>query len=237
MGYALDERRPSCGDPLPETLESHAGVVILGGPMSANDDHDYIGREIEFAGVALKEGKPLLGICLGAQIIARHLGERVAPHPEGRMEIGYYPLEPTAAGDALCAHLFPRIVYQWHREGFDLPQGAELLARGGDFPIQAFRYGSATALQFHPEVSYSTICRWTTRGVERMEAPGAQDRQTHFDGWFRFDAAISRWTQAFLGAWIAPQPFKRLKTPHIWTNPPVVMDLYAAGPFAHFGCK
>jgi GMP synthase (glutamine-hydrolysing) len=205
MGYVLDERRPSCGDCLPKTLDDHAGAIIFGGPMSANDNDDYIRREIDFVGTVLKSNKPLLGICLGAQMIARHLGERVAPHPDGHTEIGYYPLEATPAGDALCTRQLPRHVYQWHKEGFDLPRGADLLARGGDFPIQAFKYGSAVALQFHPEVCYSTICRWTTRGCERMNTPGAQDRETHFDGWFRFDATIARWTRTFLGEWIAPQ--------------------------------
>src|SRR5690554_2358933 len=65
-GYTLDIRRPRYGDPLPETLENHAGAVIFGGPMSANDPEEYIKRETEWIGVALKERKPFLGICLGA---------------------------------------------------------------------------------------------------------------------------------------------------------------------------
>lgn len=207
QGYLLDERRPSCGDPLPTNLAGYTGVVIFGGPMSANDDFDYIRRETDFVGLALKEEKPLLGICLGAQLIARHLGERVGPHPQGRAEIGYYPIDPTPEGDKLCPMPCPRTVYQWHREGFDLPKGARLLARGGeDFPIQAFAYGSAVALQFHPEVSYSTICRWTTRAGERMMCAGAQPLDHHFDGWFLYDRAIAQWTHTFLAAWATKQP-------------------------------
>ena len=148
-------------------MRDHAGVVIFGGPMSANDEDDFIRREIEWIAVPLKEKKPFLGICLGAQMCARHLGGRVFPHPTGHVEIGYYPIRPTAAGRAVVDP-WPERVYQWHREGFDLPAGAELLAEGDTFAVQAFRYGPAAyALQFHPEVTHAMMHRWTTRGHER----------------------------------------------------------------------
>src|SRR6266576_2506724 len=73
-GYALDVRRPRVGDLLPETMASHAGAIIFGGPMSANDTDDFIRREIDWLRVPLKEKKPFLGICLGAQMLAHHLG-------------------------------------------------------------------------------------------------------------------------------------------------------------------
>ncbi len=88
------------------------------------------------------------------------------PHADGHAEIGYYPIRPTDVGLSLCDP-WPEQVYQWHREGFDLPHGADLLAEGDSFPVQAFRYGSGYALQFHPDVTHATICRWTTRGHER----------------------------------------------------------------------
>ncbi|HTV34834.1 MAG TPA: glutamine amidotransferase, partial [Xanthobacteraceae bacterium] len=129
LGYPLDVRRPRFGDPLPDTMSEHAAGIIFGGPMSANDEDEFIHREIEWIGVPLKEHKPFLGICLGAQMCARHLGGRVFRHPEGRAEIGYYPIRPTNAGLAVV-NAWPECVYQWHREGFDLPPGAELLAAG-----------------------------------------------------------------------------------------------------------
>src|ERR1700758_3397915 len=104
LGHALDIRRPRFGDPLPETLEAHAGAVIFGGPMSANDSDDYIAREIDWIEIPLREQRPFLGICLGAQMLAKHLGARVAPHSRGRVEMGYYPIRPTPAGLTLCAH-------------------------------------------------------------------------------------------------------------------------------------
>jgi GMP synthase (glutamine-hydrolysing) len=95
MGFGLDIRRPVLGDSLPSSLSDHVGAIVFGGPMSANDEEDYLRREIDWLAVPLAENKPYLGICLGAQMLARHLGTRVGPHPEGLTEIGWYPLEAT----------------------------------------------------------------------------------------------------------------------------------------------
>lgn len=206
MGFRLQECRPRFGDALPATMENYAGAIIFGGPMSANDPDDFIRREIDWIKVPLKEDKPLLGLCLGAQMIARHMGERVYVHHEAGAEIGYYNVRPTDHGRALCEAPFPETVYQWHREGFDLPRQGALLAEGDMFPVQGFQYGSATALQFHPEVTYISICRWTTRAGERMHGKGAQPRRAHIDGWYQYDAPIARWTHEFLGRWSGLHP-------------------------------
>jgi GMP synthase (glutamine-hydrolysing) len=201
-GYHLDIRRPSCGDPLPKTMDAHDGVIIFGGPMSANDDLPWIHDEIDFIGKPLAAGKPFLGICLGAQMLARHLGHRVAPHPEGRVEVGYYPIRATEDGATVCPCAFPKKVYQWHREGFDLPTGATLLASGDDFEAQAFSYGrGAYGLQFHPEVTYAMMCKWTVTGVDRLSMPGALPRDMHLKGWYLHDAAVAAWLKAFLRTW------------------------------------
>ncbi len=201
LGYGLDVRRPRFGDPLPATLCDHAAAVIFGGPMSANDTDAFIRREIDWITVPLKEDKPLLGICLGAQMCARALGAQVFLHPEGQAEIGYYPIWPTAAGLAVVDP-WPQQVYQWHREGFDLPQGAELLAEGDMFEVQAFRYGSAYALQFHPDVTHLMMHKWTTRGHIRLELPGAKPRAAHFADRAVYDHAAHAWLGAFLQRWI-----------------------------------
>ena len=205
MGYPLDIRRPRFGDALPDTLDHHAAAVVFGGPMSANDPDKYVRREIDWIEIPLREQRPYLGICLGAQMLARQLGARVAPHPEGRVEVGYYPITPTDAGRALCPD-WPARVYHWHGEGFQLPDGAELLARGRDFPIQAFRFGNAFGLQFHPDVTYAMMYRWTTLGCVRMDQPGAQPRHVHFAERAVYDAAERAWLQHFLDGWIARTP-------------------------------
>jgi GMP synthase (glutamine-hydrolysing) len=201
QGFGLDLRRPRFGDPLPETLRDHSAAVIFGGPMSANDDDDFIRREIDWIKVPLKDDKPFLGICLGAQICARALGGRVFLHPRGHAEVGYYPIRPTTAGLAVVDP-WPEQVYEWHREGFDLPSGAELLAEGDMFEVQAFRYRRAYALQFHPDVTHQTMYRWIARGQTRLEMPGAKPRDTHFVDRAVYDHSARAWLSVFLERWI-----------------------------------
>lgn len=205
-GHALDIRRPRFGDPLPKTMAHHAGAVIFGGPMSANDPDDFVKAEIDWIGVCLKEKAPFLGICLGAQMLTRHLGGRVDPHVEGRAEVGYYALDVTDDGHSHAAEAgfsWPSTVYQWHREGFECPNGAECLATGGDFPVQAIRAGGkAYGIQFHPEVTPAMMYRWSVRGYERTLMPGAQLGHTHLSGWYQYDPAIRAWLDAFLDHWL-----------------------------------
>ncbi|MEH2564796.1 GMP synthase (glutamine-hydrolyzing) [Bradyrhizobium sp. AZCC 2289] len=205
LGYCLDIRRPRFGDPLPETLDRHAGAVIFGGPMSANDGDDYVRREIDWIEVPLREQRPFLGICLGAQMLAKQLGAPVAPHPEGRVEVGYYPIRPTRAGHVLCPN-WPDRVYHWHGEGFELPAGCELLAEGDDFPVQAFQSGNAFGLQFHPDVTYAMMHRWTTRGCVRMDSPGARPRHLHFEDRAVRDVAERAWLKNFIDGWLTRMP-------------------------------
>jgi len=94
-------------------------------------------------------------------------------------------------------------MYQWHREGFALPRGTELLAEGDIFPIQAFRAESAFAIQFHAEVTHAMMCRWTTRGAARMELPGAKQRHEHFADRPVYDHGVRRWLADFLDHWLA----------------------------------
>ena len=201
LGYPLDIRRPRFGDPLPQTMDEHAGAAIFGGPQSANDSDEFLKSETDFIAVPLREQKPFLGICLGAQMMARHLGARVYPHPQGHAEVGYYPIRPTAAGRDICAE-WPDHVYQWHREGFELPQGGELLAEGDAFSVQAFRYGSGYALQFHPEVTHAMMYRWLVRGAHRMTLPGAKQRHEHIADRAVHDLASRNWLAGFIDHWL-----------------------------------
>lgn len=201
-GFALDIRKPRFGDPLPDSLAGHAGAVIFGGPMSANDPDDFIRREIDWLAVPLREGAPFLGVCLGAQMLIKHLGGTVSNHCEGCAEIGFYRLYPTEAGARLCD--WPDMVYQWHREGFDLPAGCELLARGDLFRNQAYvAHGTAFGLQFHSELTYAMACRWTVKGAHRFALPCAQPRAQHMAGWFRYDPPVRAWLGRFLDMWLA----------------------------------
>ena len=161
-GYPLDIRKPCIGDPLPDTLTQHSGAVVFGGPQSANDNDDFIRREIDWMSVPLKENKPLLGICLGGQLVAKaaHATVTRADAPE----IGWHPVEllPEAGDDPLFGRLPARIMaYQWHHYRFDLPGGAVPLATS-DVCLQAFRLGErAWGLQFHCEVTAEMVELWT----------------------------------------------------------------------------
>lgn len=196
-GFEIDIRRPPLGDPLPETLEDHDGVVIFGGPMSANDDEDYMRREIDFCGVALKAEKPFLGICLGAQMLVKQCGGRVAAAPCGSVEIGWYPLEATPEGSRLLD--WPQMVYHFHREGFDLPSGFERHATGPLYPNQAFKTGAcAYGVQFHGELTEAMMRRWAVKGAHRFDMPNAQKGHAHLEGRLLHDAPLRRWLEDYL---------------------------------------
>jgi GMP synthase (glutamine-hydrolysing) len=200
-GYCLDIRRPRYGDPLPATMADHAGAVIFGGPMSANDPDGYVRAEIDWLAVPLKEQAPFLGICLGAQMLVRQLGGVVSAHHAGEVEIGYYPIKATEAGRNLLKD-WPGAVYQWHREGFDLPAGTELLATGKSFFNQAIRAGNgAYGIQFHPEVTHAVMNRWLVEGAAMLTLPGA--RRDHLRQYARHDDALKVWLDNFLTLWLA----------------------------------
>lgn len=210
-GYALDIRRPVLGDPLPETLAHHSGAVIFGGPMSANDPEPFVAQEIDWISVPLKENKPYLGICLGAQMLVRHLGGKVGSHRDGLTEIGWYPLRPTEHGRLLMK--WPSMVYQFHREGFDLPRDVKLLAEGDAYPHQAIRYGeNAWGVQFHAELTRAMMQSWVVRGASRFVMPNAQQGREHLEGRMIFDAPLKAWLHEFLDlvfdrqTWAANKP-------------------------------
>lgn len=197
-GFPLDIRRPVLGDRLPSTLEAHAGAVVFGGPMSANDPDPFVRTETDWLAVPLKENKPYLGICLGAQMLVRHLGGKVEAEPEGRVEIGWYPIHPTEHG-RLLMRCWPKMVYHFHREGFDLPQGCQLLAEGDVYRNQAIRYGdNAWGLQFHAELTRAMMQRWVVHGAHRFIMPNAQQGRDHLEGRMIFDGPLKAWLSEFL---------------------------------------
>ncbi|NML75789.1 glutamine amidotransferase [Rhizobium sp. S-51] len=196
-GFPLDIRRPVLGEPLPQTLEAHSGAVVFGGPMSANDPDSFVRAETDWLAVPLKEKKPFLGICLGAQMLVRHLGGKVEADRDGRVEIGWYPIRPTEHGRLLMR--WPQMVYHFHREGFDLPHGCQLLAEGDVYRNQAFRYGQqAWGLQFHAELTRAMMQRWVVHGAHRFIMPNAQQGREHLEGRMIFDAPLRAWLSEFL---------------------------------------
>lgn len=198
---------PAAGDAVPSDLSPFQAMVVLGGPQyvhhAGDPEHAYLVEEMRMIERWLDTGRPLLGICLGAQLLAATLGAEVGEHPQGLAEIGYYRVRPTASGSGLIPD--PLQVYHWHYHGFALPQGAELLARGEIFPNQAFRYGGAAyGLQFHPDTTPEEIDRWTGLLEEQLASPGAHDRARQMKEVVLYDHGLTDWFSGFLDDWLRP---------------------------------
>lgn len=154
------------------------GLVVLGGPMSVDDTerHPHLAVEVACIRQAIDRGLPVLGICLGAQLIAKALGARI--YANAVKEIGWYEVFPTlAAQDDPLFKDFGAVekIFQWHGDAFDLPTGAVHLASSRTCSYQAFRYGTTVyGLQFHLEVDERLIERWLT--VPEHCAELAQER-------------------------------------------------------------
>jgi GMP synthase (glutamine-hydrolysing) len=153
-----------------------AALIILGGPMNVEDEEQFpfLRWEKKIIRAALEESVPMLGICLGAQLIAASLGSRVYDGPV--REIGWNPISMTAHGqvDSLLGYLPESVtVFHWHSRTFDLPAGAVCLASSTHYKTQAFRIGKLVyGLQFHLEVTSSMIERWISeRSKELARTP------------------------------------------------------------------
>jgi len=158
------------------SLEGYHGLVVLGGPMSVNDSDrlPHLVTEMKLIEEAMKRDLPILGICLGAQLIAKTLGARVYSNKE--KEIGWYDVTPTkeAEGDSLFTEFRgTEKIFQWHGETFDIPLCASHLASSLLCGNQAFRYGAKVyGLQFHLEVDEPMIHRWLRVQENRQEIAG-----------------------------------------------------------------
>ena len=163
IDYA-DLYQPGAAEPDPARYD---GLIFMGGAMSVNDGLPHLEREARWVAQAVEAGRPVLGVCLGAQLIAKALGASVYRNPV--KEIGWFEIEVTGEGaaDPLFAGVGPReTVFQWHGETFDLPPGARWLASSTACCHQAFRIGSsAYALQFHLEVTPEMIADWCSQDM------------------------------------------------------------------------
>ncbi len=203
MGYDTEWCSPGKGESLPPVDNGHVAVVVYGGAESVNEAESkaYIREEIDWIGQWAESGRPFLGICLGAQMLARALGAPVRPHDEGLHEIGYVKIQPTQAASGFMDDAMH--VYHWHNEGFEVPASAELLASGPVFRNQAFRYGEkAYGIQFHPEVPREVMQRWMREAAHMLEEPGAHPSEVQLADNERFDGLMEAWLRRFLVDWL-----------------------------------
>jgi GMP synthase (glutamine-hydrolysing) len=173
QGWKLEILPLFLGSPLPLSTKDFGMILVLGGPMSANDEKGFhfLKKEIPFIRQALKLGHPVLGIGLGAQLMAKALGATVCQGPF--KEIGWYWINqtPLARSDPLFSNLDPYLlVFEWHRDTFELPSEAIGLAGNRAYPNQAFRIESLSyGLQFHLEVTETIIKTWLSSWVREIK--------------------------------------------------------------------
>lgn len=181
VGEALDAAgaqtrllRAHAGEAIKAGHDGWDALIMLGGAQSALDDaeHPYLPREAALARAFGEAGKPVLGICLGAQLIARAYGaENLLGRP---LEFGWHEVRPTAAGhaDPVMSAIAPAApLFHWHADTFTLPPGATRLAESDQTSIQAFRIGRATyGIQFHFEAGAGMVSNWNREYAAEIEA-------------------------------------------------------------------
>jgi len=160
------------GESIPEAIHNLSGLVFLGSPSSVNDSLGWIREEMALIKSALVADIPVLGICFGAQLLAKALGARVVPAPG--MQIGWHPVTLTQQGHAifddagLPDHF---LAFEWHGDTFSLPGDATPVFTGECIEQQGFVFKNCLAVQFHPEVTKAMIHEWIDRYAHCLEKP------------------------------------------------------------------
>lgn len=174
-GIATETIQTFAGDRVPDTMNGRDALVVMGGPMGVYEQDRYpnLGKEISLIRNAIETSKPVLGVCLGSQLLAAALGADVAP---AQKEIGWFQVTLTgeAAGDPLLRDAGGSFTpFHWHGDAFDLPPGASLLASSALTPRQAFRHGeSAYGFLFHMEMDESMVRAMVETFAEELQEAG-----------------------------------------------------------------
>lgn len=160
-GYRYELFDTEAGDTFPASLDGYRALAILGGYISVNDERPSLRQAEALIREAVRRGVPIVGHCLGGQLMAKALGGevRAAPQPE----VGWHEIEVRDEPDAREWFGAPgaHLVFQWHYEAFSLPPGARLLAGNATCPHQAFSIGPNLAMQFHVELDQAKLGVWT----------------------------------------------------------------------------
>ena len=205
-GFEVEWRAPYEGDLLDDPVgDQIAGTVLYGGPHCVDepDAYPWLADEAAWVKRCISAEKPVLGFCLGGQVIADALGAAVGAGTSGLYEFGYYPLIAATGQDVIPDGL---VVTQAHFHEFQIPEGAVRLAGSEGFPNQAFRFGKRTfAFQFHPEQTIESFRRWQGADWAHYDKPGAQDRAEQDRLAARHDDRQAAWFHEFLARLFLPQ--------------------------------
>ncbi len=183
LGHTIDIFRAYTMDGFPD-ISSYDAILIGGTPTSANDidQHPFLQEEYRLLSQAVQNATPCLGICFGAQLLARVLTADI--HRCETPEIGGYELELTATGQAdPVLQGFPESfpVFQWHGDTFDVPEGASLLATGQPCRNQMYRMGNAVGVQFHLEIDLNQATHWTREYANELPQVGKSSRDVQVE--------------------------------------------------------
>jgi len=205
-GYQINYFEAGCDDLFQMDALSDNLLVILGGPISVNDSEifPFIDVEIDILRQRIAADKPTLGICLGAQLIARALGAKIYSGDE--KEIGWYALNLTTAGRQSALRYLGRehcSMLHWHGETFDLPDNAVLLASSDKYPNQAFSYkNNILALQFHPEATLHGMEKWFIGHIgEIMQTEGVSVERLRKDT-HQYANQLEMQGELFFNSWL-----------------------------------
>jgi GMP synthase-like glutamine amidotransferase len=179
--------RIDAGDPVPPSIAGCAGLVFMGGPMSVNDPLPWVEQELQLIRAARQVDMPVLGHCLGGQLISKALGGSVTRNPV--REIGWHAVRKAAGASAarwLDTVPDDPVLFHWHGETFSLPAGAELLLENTHCAHQAFAIGNTLALQCHVEMTAAMVREWAALYAQEIAQPGgaiqsARDMLQHLD--------------------------------------------------------
>jgi GMP synthase-like glutamine amidotransferase len=164
--------RIDAGDPVPDSLADCSGLVFMGGSMSVNDPLPWIAEELRLIRSAQQAGLPVLGHCLGGQLISKALGGEVTKNPV--REIGWHPVRQSDTASAakwLSGIPGEVILFHWHGETFSIPDGAEVILENDHCAHQAFAIGNTLALQCHVEMTTAMVREWCDLNRHELEEP------------------------------------------------------------------
>lgn len=201
VGWRVDRVNLMAGDTLSHELEHYSAVMIFGGTGSLVDSMTAEMRsEFHIIQKAIDLDLPIVGICLGGQILSKIYGapRSVARNP--KPEIGYFPIISTQ--DAPAGFWSHNVFFQWHWDTMPCPTNGTNLGFTPDFDCQAFYIGNSLAVQFHPDATPQSVETWTQIGARTLSSHSSKSRLEHISDAHTYEANVQLWAEETIGSWL-----------------------------------